>query len=88
VNQLSGRFQLDGGAGRGDAMDLNRAVLSVEAVGPWEVTGGDTMLPAVDGGIGHEKREGEITPLLAMLMPPIEPWLLRGLGKVGEGDRG
>ena len=55
---------------------------------PCEVVGGEVMLPGVDGGIGHENREGEMTPLLAILTPPIEVRLFRGLGNVGEGDRG
>lgn len=46
------------------------------------------MLPGVDGGMGHENSEGEITPLLAMLTPPNDPWLLRGLGSAGDGDLG
>lgn len=39
---------------------------------------------AVDGGIGHERREGENTPLLATLIPPRESWLERR-GTVGGG---
>lgn len=45
---------------------------------PWELAGGEVMtLGAPDGGAGHESREGENTPLLAMLMPPSESWLVR-----------
>lgn len=60
------------------------------------VVGGEIMDPAVDGGIGHENRDGEMTPLLAMLAPPLlamlaplrEPLLFRGLCCVGSGDFG
>jgi hypothetical protein len=34
--------------------------------------------------MGHESRDGEKMPLLAMLMPPIESWLDRR-GTVGGG---
>jgi hypothetical protein len=45
---------------------------------PWELAGGEVMtLGAPDGGAGHESRDGENTPLLAMLMPPRESWLVR-----------
>lgn len=44
-NQLSGRCQLDDGAGCGDAMDLKREILSVEPVGPCGAVGGDVMRP-------------------------------------------
>lgn len=60
------------------------------------MVGGEIMDPAVDGGIGHEKSDGEMTPLLAMLAPPLlamlaplrEPLLFRGLRCVGSGDFG
>jgi len=46
------------------------------------------MLPDVDGGIGQENSDGEMTPLLAMLAAPIELTLERGLGRTGDGDLG
>jgi len=60
------------------------------------VVGGELIDPAVDGGNGHEKRDGEMTQLLAMLAPlllatlapPREPLLDRGLCCVGSGDFG
>lgn len=55
---------------------------------PCEVAGGEIMLPVVDGGMGQENREGEMTPLLAMLAALTELRLERGLGIVGEGDLG
>lgn len=45
------------------------------------------VLGASDGGMGHERRDGENMPLLAMLMPPSESWLER-LATVGGGDIG
>ena len=48
------------------------------------------MLGAVDGGMGQDKREGDMTPLLAMLVPlVVESWLeRRGIDSVGDGDLG
>lgn len=40
------------------------------AIFPWELAGGDAV--EADGGAGHESRDGEKTPLLAMLTPPTE----------------
>jgi len=45
---------------------------------PCELGGGEVMtLGAAEGGTGHESKDGEKTPLLAMLMPPTESWLER-----------
>ncbi len=62
--------------------------MSVAFPFPCDVVGGEIVLAVVDGGIGHEIRDGEMTPLLATLTPPNAPRLDRGLGRVGEGDLG
>lgn len=45
------------------------------------------MLGAADGGMGHDRSDGENMPLLAMLAPPTESWLER-LATAGDGDLG
>ena len=45
-------------------------------------------LGAFDGGAGQDNKDGENTPLLAILAPPRESWLDRRGAAVGEGDLG
>ena len=77
---------MDGGAGWIDLTGAYRYELS--GAWPYEVAGGDFKLAVVDGGIGHDIRDGDIMALLAMLMPPSEPWLERWLDHVGDGALG
>lgn len=86
-SQSAGFCQVDGLAGAGETARIDDPFRgSVGFVGvsglylaarsarfPWALGGGDVVvLGAADGGAGHERRDGEKTPLLAMLTPPTE----------------
>jgi hypothetical protein len=95
-SQPDGFFQFDGLAGVEGSTWFEGVIGFVGVMGtylaarsarfPWELAGGEVMtLGAADGGTGHESSDGEKTPLLAMLMPPMESWLERRGATAGGG---